>query len=49
MDDVIAFSSPGDIVSVAEGIDLKRADVRREKSKVLGGRGEHMPRVEVEK
>lgn len=33
---------------VTEGIDLQGADVGGEECEVLGGRGEHVPRVEVE-
>lgn len=48
VDDVVAFSTPCDVVGVAEGVDLQGADVRGEKSKILGGRGEHVPGVQVE-
>ena len=48
MDYVVAFGAPRDVVGVAESIHLQRADVRRKKSKILSGRGEHVPRVEVE-
>lgn len=48
MDDVVSFGSPGDIVRVAEGVDLERADVGREEQEIGSRRGEHVPRVEVE-
>lgn len=48
MDDVVAFGAPGDVVGVAEGVDLQRADVRGEEGEVLRGRGEHVPGIEVE-
>ena len=35
MDDVVAFGSPGDVVGVAEGVDLEGADVGREEGEVL--------------
>lgn len=49
MDDVVAFRAPGDIVSVAKGVDLQGADVRGEKSEILRGGGEHVPGVEIKK
>ncbi len=48
MDDVVTFSTPGDVVGVAEGVDLEGADVRWKEGKVLGCGCEHMPGVEVE-
>ena len=48
MDHVVAFGAPGDVVRVAEGVDLQGADVRGQQREVLRGRGEHVPRVEVE-
>lgn len=48
MDDVVSFSAPGNVVRVAERVDLQGADIRREKGEVLRGRGEHVPGVEVE-
>lgn len=48
MNDVVTFCAPGDVVSVAEGIDLEGAYVGWEKGEVLSGGGEHVPRVEVE-
>ena len=48
VDDVVALGAPGDVVGVAEGVDLERADVGGEEGKVLRGGGEHVPRVEVE-
>ena len=35
VDDVVALCAPGDVVGVAEGIDLESADVGGEKCKVL--------------
>lgn len=35
MDDVVTFGAPGDVVRVAEGVDLQSADVRREEGKIL--------------
>ena len=35
VDDVVAFGAPGDVVGVAEGVDLQGADVRREEGEVL--------------
>ena len=49
MDDVVTFSAPGDVVGIAEGVDLKGADVRREEGKILRGGSEHVPGIEVEK
>lgn len=49
MNNIVAFRTPGDIVSVAKGVDLQGADVRGEESEVLSRRGEHVPRVEVKK
>ena len=46
--DVVALGAPGDVVGVAEGVHLQGADVGGEQGKVLRGRGEHVPRVEVE-
>ena len=48
MDDIVALGAPGDVVGVAEGVDLQGADVRGQEGEVLGGRGEHVPGVEVE-
>ena len=48
MDNVVAFCAPGDVVSVAESVDLKSANVGWEKSEVLCRGGKHMPWVEVE-
>lgn len=48
MDDIVAFRTPGNVVSVAEGVDLKGADVGREEGKVLRRGGEHVPGIEVE-
>ena len=48
MDDIIAFCAPGDVVGVAESVDLESADVGWEKREVLCGGGEHVPWVEVE-
>ena len=48
MDDVVAFGAPGDVVSVAEGVDLEGADVGWEKGEVLSRGGEHVPRVKVQ-
>ena len=48
MDDVVAFGAPRDVVGVAEGVHLQRADVGRQEGEVLRGRGEHVPGVEVE-
>jgi len=48
VDDVVSFGSPGDVVRVAEGVDLQGADVGWEEDEVLGGGGEHVPGVEVE-
>lgn len=36
VDDVVAFGAPGDVVGVAEGVDLEGADVGREEGEVLG-------------
>lgn len=46
--DVVALGSPGDVVGVAESVDLERADVTGEEGKVGCGTGEHVPRIEVE-
>ena len=35
VDDVVAFGAPGDVVGVAEGVDLEGADVRREEGEIL--------------
>ena len=48
MDDVVALGAPGDVVRVAEGVHLQRADVRRQQGEVLRRRGEHVPRVQVQ-
>lgn len=48
VDDVVAFGAPGDVVGVAEGVDLERADVGGEEGEVLCRAGEHVPGVEVE-
>lgn len=48
VDDVVAFGAPGDVVGVAEGVDLEGADVGGEEGEVLGRGGEHVPGVEVE-
>ena len=48
VDDVVAFGAPGDVVGVAEGVDLEGADVGGEQGEVLGRGGEHVPGVEVE-
>lgn len=48
MDDIVSFRSPGDIVRVAEGVDLQRADVGGEEQEIGAGGGEHVPWVEVE-
>lgn len=48
MNDVVTFGAPGDIVSIAKGVDLQRAYVRGEESKILGRGGEHVPGVEIE-
>lgn len=45
---VVAFGAPGDVVRVAEGVDLQGADVGGEEHEVGCGAGEHVPRVEVE-
>jgi hypothetical protein len=45
--DVVAFGAPGDVVRVAEGVDLESCDVTREECEVLGGGSEHVPGVEV--
>lgn len=49
MDNIIAFRAPGDIMSVAKGVDLQSADVRGKESEVLRRGGEHMPGVEIKK
>lgn len=49
VNDVVAFCAPGDIMSVAERIDLQGTDVRRKEGKVLCRGGEHMPGVEIKK
>jgi len=48
VDDVVALGAPGDVVGVAEGVDLQGADVGGEEGEVLRRRGEHVPGVEVE-
>lgn len=48
VDDVVAFGAPGDVVGVAEGVDLQGADVGGEEGEVLRRGGEHVPGVEVE-
>ena len=48
MDDVVALGTPSDVVGVAESVDLERADVGWQERKVLCGRGEHVPGIEVE-
>lgn len=48
VDDVVTLRTPGDIVGVAEGVDLEGADVRGEQGEVLRGRGEHVPWIQVE-
>lgn len=35
VDDVVALGAPGDVVRVAEGVHLQRADVRRQQGEVL--------------
>ncbi len=37
VDHVVAFGAPGHVVRVAKGVDLQRADVRREEREVLRG------------
>lgn len=46
--DVVALGAPGDVVGVAEGVDLEGADVGGQEHEVLARRGEHVPGVEVE-
>ena len=48
MDDVVALGAPRDVVRVAEGVDLQRADVGGQQGKVLRRRGEHVPGVQVQ-
>lgn len=48
MDDVVALGAPGDVVCIAEGVDLERADVGGQEGKVLGGGGEHVPGIKVD-
>jgi len=48
VDHVVTFSTPGYIVRIAECVDLKGADVGREKEEVLAGGGDHVPGIEVE-
>lgn len=47
-DDVVALCTPGDVVGVAEGIDLEGADVGGEEGEVLRRGSEHVPRVQIE-
>ena len=48
VDDVIAFGAPGNVVGVAEGVDLEGTDVGGEESEILPRGCEHVPWVEVE-
>ena len=48
VNDVVTFGPPRDVVSIAKGVNLERADVGGQKGKVLGRGGEHVPGVEVE-
>lgn len=48
VDYVVTFGAPGNVVGVAEGVDLEGADVGGEEGKVLCRGGEHVPWVEVE-
>lgn len=48
MNYVVSFGTPRDIVGVAEGVDLKRANIGWKEEEVLQGGSEHVPWVEVE-
>jgi len=48
VDYVVTFGSPGNVMRVAEGVDLQCADVGGQQHEVLGGGGEHVPGIEVE-
>ena len=48
VDDIVTFGAPGDVVGVAESVDLQGADVGGEEGKVLRARGEHMPGIKVQ-
>ena len=48
VDYIVTFGAPGDVVGIAEGVDLQRADVGGEEEEVLCGGGKHVPGVEVE-
>ena len=43
---VVAFRAPGDVVGVAEGVDVEDVDVGGGEEEVLHERGDHVPRVE---
>lgn len=48
MNDVVSFGSPGNIVGVAKGVDLERADIGGKQREVLTRGCEHVPWIEVE-
>lgn len=45
---VVAFGAPGDVVGVAEGVDVEDVDVGGGEEEVLDEGGEHVPGVEEE-
>ena len=48
VDHVVALGAPGDVVRVAEGVDLQRADVRWEQGEVLRRGSDHVPWIQVQ-
>ena len=48
VDNVVALGAPGDVVGVAESVDLQSADVGGEEGEVLRRGSEHVPGVEVQ-
>ncbi len=45
---VVAFGAPGDVVGVAEGVDVENVDVGWGQEEILDERCEEVPRVEEE-
>lgn len=43
---VVAFGAPGDIVRIAEGVDVEDVDVSRGQQEVLNKTRNHMPRIQ---
>lgn len=42
---VVSFCTPGDVVSITEGVDVENVDICRCEEEVLEERGEHVPRI----